>query len=482
MAVKSGRESISRRSVLMGAAACAATVTGGLVTAAPAGQAEKSVRKSSGRAARADYDVIVVGGGMAGVSAAREVSRSGLRTLLLEGRNRLGGRTFYSKFAGRDVELGANYLYWLQPHIWAEVERYALPIDDTPAAVNPDRWIFLRDGKAVEADVKTLGPKLDQALAEYCSKSREVFPLPYDPYATDAWKPYAGLSIQDRIDQMKLEPDVRLNLNAVWSIMSHARNTEGGFLEMLRWWANLGNNAQDFNAACSRYRLKRGTISLIESIIGDARAEVVLGAPVVRIEQKNGKVRVTTDAGQTVTAKRVILATPLNTWVDVAFEPKLSDLKLKVSKERHVGNGNKLHVKTRQNLGNVFLTADDSFGPLQYGYTEESGSDGTMLLSYGWDGSFDVNNLEKVTALMRKFLPEVDVVDCYGYQWSLDPFSRGTWCTLRPHQFALVPQLQNAEGNVHFATADIATMWRGWMDGGIEMGIKVGHVVSRALA
>jgi len=481
---KSDNFSASRRNMLGVTAASTLTLAGGLSLSNDSMAANKTSRYTAPRKkpTTSDYDVIVIGGGMAGVSAARETSRAGLRTLVLEARNRLGGRTFYSKFAGENVELGANYLHWLQPHIWAEVERYALPIDDTPSAVNPDRWIYLKDGKPVEADVTVLGAKVDRAMTEYCEKAREVFPQPYNPYLTDQWKEYSTLTIQDRINQLKLDEDVKLNINAIWSIMSHAKCTEGSFLEMLRWWANLGNNSIDFNNACSRYRLKNGTISLINAIIKDSTAEVVLGTPVQKIEQKHDKIRVTTADGQTVTCNRLIYTAPLNTWGDVKFEPRLAELKLRVSRERHVGAGNKLHARTKQNIGNVFLTADDSFSPLQYCYTEHSGSSGTTLLSYGLDGRFDVNNLEKVSAMIKKFLPDVDVKDCYGYQWLLDPYSKGTWCTLRPHQFGLVPELQKPEGGIHFANSDIATMWRGWMDGGIEMGIKKGHIVSRELA
>lgn len=428
-----------------------------------------------------DYDVIVIGGGMAGVSAARETTKVGLRTVLLEARNRLGGRTYFAPFGDHKVELGANYLYWLQPHIWAEVNRYQLDIVDTPAAVAPDRWIYLKDGKPVEADIATLWPKVDKALTDYCGMSRDVFPRPYNTFFSDTWKQYQNLTIQDRIDQLNLEEDVRINVNAIWSIMSHAACKEGGFLEMLRWWANLGSNSIDFNNACSRYKLKDGTISLIEAMINDGNTEVRTSMPVKRIEQKGDGVQVTAENGQTLTARKVIIAAPLNTWTDFEFEPALSAVKLKTSKERHVGNGNKLHIKTKTNLGNIFLTADDSFGPLQYGYTESSGPEGTTLLSYGLDGSFDVNNLDTVQEMLRTFIPDLELEATFGYQWSFDPFSKGTWCTLRPHQFALIPELQKPEGNIHFASADIATMWRGWMDGGIEMGVSTGQLIAKEL-
>ena len=129
-----------------------------------------------------------------------------------------------------------------------------------------------------------------------------------------------------------------------------------------------------------------------------------------------------------------------------------------------------------------FLTADDSFGPLQYGYTYTTGPEGTHMLSYGLDESFDVNNLDTVSQMINLFMPEVEVTKTYGYQWAYDPFSKGTWCTLRPHQFALVPELQRPEGNIRFATSDNSTMWRGWIDGAIEIGTRTGQIYARELA
>ena len=482
---ENARESdgLSRRGFLTTAAAVS---TAGIVAAACQQSGDSADSNAAASAAAnvgggSDYDVVVVGGGMAGSAAAREVSKAGLRTLLLEARNRLGGRTYYAPFGDKNVELGGNYIYWLQPHVWAEVDRYALPVGDSPAAVNPERWIYLKDGKPVEADIATFWPKVDQAMIDYCEKSREVFPRPYDTFFTDEWKNYQDLTIQDRIDQLDLETDVALAVNAIWSIMSHAPCNEGGFLEMLRWWAALGSNSIDFNNAVSRYYLDKGTISLINAMIEDGNVDVELSTPVSRIEQSGGNVRVTTEMGRTVTAKHVIVATPLNTWADIEYEPQISDVKLQVSRERHVGDGNKLHIMTKEDIGNVFLTADDSFGPLQYGYTYTTGPEGTHMLSYGLDGTYDVNNLETVSNMINMFMPEVEVTRTYGYQWLLDPFSKGTWCTLRPHQFALVPELQRAEGNVHFATSDNATMWRGWIDGAIEMGSRKGQIVAKDL-
>src|ERR1041384_2173251 len=72
------------------------------------------------------HDVIVVGGGFAGVTAARETALRGARTLLLEARDRLGGRTWTAPWEGLDIELGGGWVHWHQPYTWSELVRAGL--------------------------------------------------------------------------------------------------------------------------------------------------------------------------------------------------------------------------------------------------------------------------------------------------------------------------------------------------------------------
>ena len=76
------------------------------------------------------YDVVVVGGGFAGCTAARELQQAGYRTVLLEARDRLGGRTWTSTFAGKQVEMGGTWVHWHQPYVWAELRRYGLEVTE----------------------------------------------------------------------------------------------------------------------------------------------------------------------------------------------------------------------------------------------------------------------------------------------------------------------------------------------------------------
>ncbi|MBV8208144.1 MAG: FAD-dependent oxidoreductase, partial [Acidobacteria bacterium] len=67
-----------------------------------------------------DADVIIVGAGMAGLSAARRLTAAGLRVLILEARERIGGRIWTAGIAagGAAVELGAEFVHGLEPTLW----------------------------------------------------------------------------------------------------------------------------------------------------------------------------------------------------------------------------------------------------------------------------------------------------------------------------------------------------------------------------
>ena len=66
-------------------------------------------------------DVIVIGGGFAGVTTAREAALAGRDVLLLEARDRLGGRTWTAPWHDEQIEYGGGWVHWHQPHTWSEI-------------------------------------------------------------------------------------------------------------------------------------------------------------------------------------------------------------------------------------------------------------------------------------------------------------------------------------------------------------------------
>ena len=87
-----------------------------------------------------DVDVVVIGAGFAGLTAARELARQGLTVRILEARDRIGGRTWLDWRLGRDLEIGGTWVHWTQPYIWAELKRYGLATTPSPQPQKAMWW------------------------------------------------------------------------------------------------------------------------------------------------------------------------------------------------------------------------------------------------------------------------------------------------------------------------------------------------------
>ena len=109
--------------------------------------------------ASGEYDVIIIGGGFCGVTTARECGHAGYRTLLLEARNRLGGRTFTANFNGRPVDMGGTWVHWSQPHVWSEIRRSGLTLQESAGAAADKLIVHTSKNDIVTLSTPGLAPR-----------------------------------------------------------------------------------------------------------------------------------------------------------------------------------------------------------------------------------------------------------------------------------------------------------------------------------
>src|SRR5581483_4886578 len=428
-------------------------------------------------------DVVVIGGGFAGTSAARECCQAGLRTVLLEARNRLGGRTFYTKFGEDPVEMGGTWIHWFQPNVWSELLHYGLDIDETPGFTSPERIMWLSGDKLVD-------PPLDQATAMFAEGMKKfnedapnIFPRPYDTFfKADLVKKYDGMSVMDRIKQLNLPKEQEDLVIAMQELCASASCNDAAYLDMAKWWALSGNDLWIMNDILARFHFKNGTISLINAMVQDAKIPVFMSTPVSKIKHDTNGVEVTTQSGKVVKAKKAIVAVPLNVIKAIQFEPAVSPLRLEASKQTHAGFGTKLHIRVKGPVPSFWAQAHEP-EPLSAIFTESSGQQNSLLIGFGSNPKLlDIHDTAAVEKAVRKFFPSMEVIETFGYDWTLDPYSRGTWCVYRPNMVTkYIQELQKPEGNVFFASSDWANGWRGFIDGGIESGRNTGQKAVKSL-
>ena len=428
------------------------------------------------------YDVIVIGAGFAGVTAARETSLRGHHTLLLDARPRIGGRTLTLPLAGHDLDLGGTWIGWSQPHVWAEIMRYEIDIVERAASAT-DLAIWFEDGKRRREPYAEFAPIWQQATDLMYAPAREALPRPFDPlFAKDIAK-LDAMDAASVINGLKLKPverDVALSLAA---IDAHARPQESSYLDQLRWFALGDFDVWNMFDNLARYRIKGGTKALIERMHADSDVETRLGTPVTAVKQNKDGVEITTAAGETLRARRVIAALPMNCYNDIKFEPGLSAAKTQQSAARHTGSGTKLYarIKGRERMVECTGTYDM---PLNFLWTEYDDADSQILVGFGSSKDYlDIHSESAVHDAVHRYLPDAQVLEFFTYDWNVDPYAKGTWCMYRPGVLTEhFTDLKRPEGKVFFAGGDIAEGWRGFIDGAIESGLRTGRQVADALS
>ncbi len=427
------------------------------------------------------YDTIVIGGGFAGVTAARETSLRGLKTLLLEARPRLGGRTLTLDLGGHDLDVGGTWVGWSQPHVWAEIMRYGLPIDESAAAA-ADLAVWMSNGQRVEGPYAEYAKLFQSATDAFYAPARQAFPRPFDPLFAGGSEKLDAMNAAQAIAQLELNPTERDLALSLAAINGHARAQDSSYLDQMRWIALGDFDVWNMFDNLARYRIRGGTKRLLDRIHKDSRAETRLNTPIRSIRQSQGQVIVTSSTGETYQARRLIVAVPLNCLADIDFEPALNPRKIRVSGERHTGSGTKLYAQIKGKKP-LFVGHGTETTPLCFLWTEYDDADSQILVGFGTSHDLlDTNSEEAVVNAVRDYLPDAEVTDFYTYNWNVDPYAKGTWCMYRPNVLTQdFEALQRSEGLIHFAGADIANGWRGFIDGAVESGLSIGREVADAI-
>lgn len=471
-----GAKGVSRRKFLHGAGVGAVAVAGcGVGVMASATAAPESTCKTAG----CDYDVVVIGGGFAGVTAARDSRKNGYKTLLLEARNRLGGRTFTSEFDGHKVEMGGTWIHWWQPFVWAEKERYGLEVQETPVSGTPlqnEEFVVKVGATAHKLSGEQVLPLLE-AFDTFYAEGRQVWERPYDSqYKWNEILQRDKRTVQQRLDELTLSPLQRVAVDSFVGVVVHGSLEQASYVDMLRVWALSGWTLGGFNDTLVRYKLKDGTSALINKMVEDGKPEVRLSTPVKRVEDKGDHVVITTQKGEKIVAASVILALPMNVLPNLEFSPALPATLIEAGKEKHSGQGIKLYIKAKGGYtqqAKITAMAESSY-PLSMVMSHYVSDDHTIFVAFGNDPSkIDIYDTEAVAAILEPFFPGIQVESTYGYEWTLDPYSLGTWANYKAGWFEkYYADFGKDRGRLLFAQGDHGEGWRACIDGAIGAGGK----------
>ncbi len=404
------------------------------------------------------YDVVIVGGGFTGVTAARDLAAAGRSVVVLEARDRLGGRTWYRPFAGTEhcVELGGTWFSLSrQPPLAEEVDRYGIRVVPT-ATRQSSRWHtggMTRHGFPVP---QSEGAVLERTLRRLAVASGGI-DLKRDDVSVPDW-------LGDGL------PDATRDFLFAWaSFMSGADPAEVSMVEFLGIFAANGGDVWSIYNEISEC-FADGTKSLLDALVGDADAEVRLSTPVRGIEGRDDEVVVTTDTGEDVRAGAAVVTVPVNTLGAIEFDPPLPRRLARMAREKHAGRSLKVWALVEGFPRGLLALG---FGtPLQWLSAEHVVPEGTLVVGFGHEtAGLDLGDLNAIEAAIQVYAPDACVLAVDAHDWVGDPWSKGTWLAARPG-WVTEGLFDGSErhSRVVLAGSDIAEEHGGWIAGAIASG------------
>ncbi|MCT7317337.1 NAD(P)/FAD-dependent oxidoreductase [Ralstonia sp. CHL-2022] len=425
-----------------------------------------------------EYDVVVVGAGFAGLTAARELGARGLRVAIVEARDRIGGRTFVTEQNGQKYEIGGTWVHWGQPYIWNELHRYGLAITESLSGT-ADTMSVLGEGGLTTDTSEAIGKELEEVLTAYCdidgAQCRVAFANPHAA-SPELLANSDELSLADRFASIPSEGRQRDLLLSFLTMNAATDPAKGGFHDQLRWWALGEYSADSLLKRLGRYKIAEGTSALAMAMLEDSNADLALGQPVSQIRVIDGTVHVQTRTLD-VKCKCVVVAVPLNVLSDIDFGTQLSEARSAAHEERHVCAGTKFIARVDRSVG-AWVGFAPFPNPLTMVVADREVDGKSVLVGFGPDDSIKLDDIELIEAELRKFLPGISVEEVFAHDWTRDPYAKGGWTWFSPGQTSKVlPALQTPAPPLFFANTDWASGWRGFIDGAIEEGIRAGRNV-----
>ncbi len=449
-----------------------------------------------------ETDVVVVGAGLAGLMAARELRGAGVDVVVLEARDRVGGRTLNhtlgAEYGDTVVEVGGQWVGPGQHRILALIDELGLETFDT---YDEGAKLWEQEGRVrrYTGEVPKAGPlelaDLHVALTRLERMARRVDPAaPWEATRAREWDAQTVATWTRRHVRTSVgRAFIGLACEAVWA-------ADPADLSLLHFLA-YANSSNGFNrmiatrGGAQQSRIVGGSQRISLALAEELGETVILGAAVRTIRWRPG-VEVVTDTA-TIRAKQVIVATSPTLAGRLVYDPALPADRDQLT--QRMPNGSV--IKCMAIYGEPFWRADglsgqgvSVTGPVKavFDNSPPSGRPGVLLGFLEGDQARRFGRLDErarrdavIASFTKMFGSRAAKPEGYVDKvWADEEWTRGCYGAFLPPNTwtAYGRALRVPVGPIHWAGAEAAVKSMGYMDGAVLSGEKAAREAMAALA
>lgn len=442
-------------------------------------------------------DVVVVGAGMAGMMAARTLVRRSKRVVVLEARDRVGGRVKPGKLAGHAVDVGGMWVGPTQTRLLELIKEYGLhttpQFEDGKGVVewNGKRILAEREGSGFDSETQA---EYEHLVSELNQLSARV---PLDaPWTMPEAEEFDDITVEDWFES-KTKNKVLLSFFQLTTRgLFTADPFQMSFLYFL-FYLHSGDNFETligYENAAQAFLVKETMHHLAARIADDLGKTIVMESPVTAITQDDSGVTVISERGKW-RGDSAIVAVPLPLSVRIAYDPPLPAERDALAQHMPMGSVIKFWVAYekpfwREHGLNGLATSDTP--PMDF-FSDASPPEGGPGFLAGfieahnalkWMGQSVEERkklvVERVVALLGA--DGANPIDYEDQNWPAEQWSRGCYgATMAPGIMTTVGRvIRQPHGRVHWAGTETSTKWMGYIEGAICSGERAAEEVLAA--
>ncbi|MFD5226532.1 flavin monoamine oxidase family protein [Microbacterium sp. NPDC058342] len=446
-------------------------------------------------------DVVIVGAGAAGLTAANELRRAGLSVAVVEARDRVGGRLWTDVIDGAMLEIGGQWVSPDQEALKQTIEELGLETfsryrEGDSVYVGPDGEVHRFTGEMFPVSAETenviaeVTERLDAMVAEIDPDRPWEHPnaAEWDAISWDAW-----LHAQTDDDEA-----IRNLAFATGSAMLTKPTHAFSLLQSLLMAASAGSYSNLVDADFILDKRVVGGLQQVPQLLAERLGDdVLLNQPVRALEWSESGVVVTTER-TTVRARFAILAHAPVLYSRISFVPPLPRRQHQLHQHLSMGFVIKVHAVYERPFWRDRGLSGTAFSPYElaheaYDNTNHGDERGTLVgfvSDRNADDVFELSAQERreriLESLSHYYGPEAkDPVVYYESDWGSEEWTRGAYAASFDlgglHRYGA--DLRSAVGPIHFACSDMAGAGYQHVDGAIRMGrLAAAQIVEKARA